>query len=427
MNKANNPQLKSWIEVKKDSDFPIQNIPFGVFSPEGKAPRPATIIGDTVIDLSVLAEEGLLDEILPEDGFDAFFQAELNDIIGLGKDFTAKLRNRISDLFSSENDGIKNDDYLKAKLLHDIDKVQMHLPVEVGDYTDFYSSIEHATNVGTMFRDPDNALFPNWKHLPVGYHGRASSIVVSGTDIHRPNGQTLPNGADKPVFGPCRLFDFELEMAFVTGKQTKLGESIKVKDAEDFIFGMLVFNDLSARDIQKWEYVPLGPFLAKNFGSVVSPWIVTLDALEGFKVEGPKQDVEVLDYLKSDGKQNYDIDLKVFIKPENGEETMVSNSNYKYLYWNIGQQLAHQTVNGCNINVGDMYASGTISGPTPDAYGSMLELSWGGKNSIKMNDGSERKFINDNDTIIMRAHSEKGGVRIGFGESVCKVLPAKKY
>jgi len=427
MNKANNPSIKSWIKVEKDSDFPIQNIPFGIFSPKEKSPRPATIIGNTVIDLSVLAEEGFFDEILPDDGYDAFFSAELNDIIGLGKEFTANLRLRISDLFSIDNEVIRDDKELKSGLLFDIEEVQMHLPVEIGDYTDFYSSIEHATNVGTMFRDPDNALFPNWRSLPVGYHGRASSIVVSGTDIHRPVGQTLPAGEEKPVFGPCRLFDFELEMAFITGKQTKLGERINVEDADDYIFGMVVFNDLSARDIQKWEYVPLGPFLSKSFGSVISPWIVTLDALEAFKVDGPKQEPEVLPYLQFQGKRNLNIDLKVFIKPENGEETMVSNSNYKYLYWNMAQQLTHQTVNGCNINVGDMYASGTISGPTPEAYGSMLELSWGGKKTLKLKDGSERKFILDNDTIIMRAFAEKDGVRIGFGESVTKVLPAKKF
>lgn len=427
MNKANNPSIKSWLEVDENSDFPIQNIPFGISSPIGKSPRPVTIIGNTVIDLSVLAEEGFFDEIIPEDGYDAFFIPELNDLIALGNEFIAKLRSRISDLFEINSEVIRDDEDLKLKLLFDIDEVEMHLPVEVGDYTDFYSSIEHATNVGTMFRDPDNALFPNWRHLPVGYHGRASSIVVSGTDIHRPNGQTLPAGEEKPVFGPCRLFDFELEMAFITGKQTKLGESVKVDEASDYIFGMVIFNDLSARDIQKWEYVPLGPFLAKNFGSVVSPWIVTMDALEPFKVEGPKQDPEVLSYLKAEGKRNYDIDLKVFIKPENGKENMISNSNYKYLYWNQSQQLAHQTVNGCNINAGDMYASGTISGPNKESYGSMLELSWGGKKPLKLNDGTERKFMLDNDTIIMRAFAEKDGVRIGFGESVTKVLPAKNY
>jgi len=426
MNNANDPSLKSWIEVKSDSDFPIQNIPFGIFSPAGKSPRPATIIGETLIDLSVLAEEGFFDDIIDEE-YDAFFASSLNDLISLGKEFTAKLRNKISELFSHDNEIIRDDSELKSKLLFRQENVEMHMPVEVGDYTDFYSSIEHATNVGTMFRDPDNALFPNWRHLPVGYHGRASSIVVSGTDIHRPNGQTLPAGEDKPVFGPCRLFDFELEMAFITGKGNKLGNPVKLEDAEDYIFGMVIFNDLSARDIQKWEYVPLGPFLAKNFGSVISPWIVTLDALKPFRVEGPKQEPEVLPYLKFKGNRNFDINLEVAIQAENGDETIVSKSNHKYLYWNIAQQLAHQTVNGCNIKPGDMYASGTISGPTKDSFGSMLELSWGGKNPLTLNDGSERKFIQDNDTIIMRGYAENNGVRVGFGGSVCKVLPAKKY
>ncbi len=426
MNNANNPLLKSWIDVKNNSDFPIQNIPFGIFSPKGKSPRPATIIGETVIDLSVLAEEGFFDDIIDEE-YDAFFASSLNDLISLGKEFTAKLRNKISELFSYDNELIRDDSELQSKLLFKQEDVEMHMPVEVGDYTDFYSSIEHATNVGTMFRDPDNALFPNWRHLPVGYHGRASSIVVSGTDIHRPNGQTLAAGEDKPVFGPCRLFDFELEMAFITGKGNKLGNPVKLEDAEDYIFGMVIFNDLSARDIQKWEYVPLGPFLAKNFGSVISPWIVTLDALEPFRVKGPKQEPEVLPYLKFDGNRNFDINLEVAIQPENGDETIVSKSNHKYLYWNIAQQLTHHTVNGCNIKPGDMYASGTISGPTKDSFGSMLELSWGGKNPVSLKDGSERKFINDLDTIIMRGYAENNGVRVGFGKSVCKVLPAKKY
>ena len=299
------------------------------------------------------------------------------------------------------------------------------MPVKVGDYTDFYSSIEHATNVGMMFRDPKNALLPNWRHIPVGYHGRSSSIVVSGTDIHRPKGQTKADDAAAPVFGPTRLLDFELEMAFITGKKTELGESIPVDKAEEYIFGMVIFNDLSARDIQKWEYVPLGPFLSKNFGSVISPWIVTLDALEPFRVEGPEQKPEVLPYLQTEGKKNFDIDLEVLIKPENSTEQRVSKSNFKYMYWNMNQQLAHHTVNGCNINVGDMYGSGTISGPTPDSYGSMLEITWRGTKPVKMPDGTERKFINDNDTIIMKGYAEKNGLRIGFGEVTTKILPAK--
>ena len=299
------------------------------------------------------------------------------------------------------------------------------MPVQVGDYTDFYSSKEHATNVGTMFRDPDNALLPNWLHIPVGYHGRASSIVVSGTPVHRPKGQQKPNEEEPPVFGPCKLLDFELEMAFVTYPGKEMGESISTSEAEDYIFGMCLFNDWSARDIQKWEYVPLGPFLAKNFASSISPWIVTLDALEPFKTQGPKQDPEPLPYLRYDGEKSYDIALEVGILPENSEETTVCNSNFKYMYWNMAQQLAHHTVNGCNIKSGDMMASGTISGPTKDSFGSMLEISWRGTQPVSMKDGSERKFIKDGDTVIMRGHAEKNGVRIGFGEVSTKVLPSK--
>lgn len=423
MIKANDPTLVSWIPVKKDSDFPIQNIPFGIFRCKNAEPHPATRIGDTVIDLSVLADFGYFDDLNIED-LSCFYSHDLNDLIGNGKRFWSELREFLSDLFNIKNNTLQQDNEAKKMAMFLIDDVEMMMPVKVGDYTDFYSSIEHATNVGIMFRDPANALLPNWKHIPVGYHGRSSSIVVSGTDIHRPKGQTKADDAETPTFGPSRLVDFELEMAFITGKKTELGASIPVEEAEDAIFGMILFNDLSARDIQKWEYVPLGPFLAKNFGSVVSPWIVTLEALEPFRIDGPVQDPPVLNYLKFSGKKNIDIELEVLIQPEGGAENLVSKSNYKYMYWNMAQQLAHQTINGCNINVGDLYGSGTISGPTPDSYGSMLELSWKGTKPLKMSDGSERKFILDNDTIVMRGHSEKNGVRVGFGEVTVKVLPA---
>ena len=299
------------------------------------------------------------------------------------------------------------------------------MPVYVGDYTDFYSSIEHATNVGKMFRDPANALLPNWKHIPVGYHGRASSIVVSGEPIRRPKGQTLPKEASTPVFGPSQRLDFELEMGFVCGKNTEMGEAVSTSEAEDYIFGLVLFNDWSARDIQKWEYVPLGPFLAKNFASSISPWIVTLEALEPFRVSGPEQEPKVLPYLEYEGKKNYDINLEVGIAPENSEETVICTSNFQYMYWNMAQQLAHHTVNGCNINVGDMMASGTISGKSEDSYGSMLELAWMGTKPLKMKDGSERKFINDGDTVTMRGFAQKGDIRVGFGEVSSKVLPSK--
>jgi fumarylacetoacetase len=302
----------------------------------------------------------------------------------------------------------------------------MMMPVNVGDYTDFYSSEEHATNVGKMFRDPENALLPNWKHIPVGYHGRSSSIVVSGTPIHRPKGQTKADDQESPAFGPSRLVDFELEMAFITGGPTQLGESIPVNEAEDYIFGLVLFNDLSARDIQKWEYVPLGPFLGKNFGSVVSPWIITLDALEPFRTEGPEQEPEVLPYLRYEGRRSFNINLEVYLQPLRQEAHRICRSNFRYMYWNMSQQLAHHTVNGCNINVGDMYASGTISGPTADSFGSMLELSWKGTRPISLPGGEERKFIQDNDTIIMKGYSEGNGIRIGFGEVRTTILPAKE-
>jgi fumarylacetoacetase len=303
--------------------------------------------------------------------------------------------------------------------------VIMQMPVQIGDYTDFYSSKEHATNVGMMFRDPANALLPNWLWIPVGYHGRASSVILSGQDIHRPKGQIKPDPNADPIFAPSRQVDFELEMAFVTFNGKPLGDSISTNEAEDFIFGLCLFNDWSARDIQAWEYVPLGPFLAKNFASSLSPWIVTLDALEPFAVETGNQNPEVLSYLKFEGKKSYDIHLEVGLQPENEGETTICNSNFKYMYWNMAQQLAHHTVNGCNIRCGDLMGSGTISGATPDSYGSMLELAWRGTKPLTLKDGSERKFIADNDTVIMRGHCESNGVRIGFGEVSAKILPAK--
>ncbi|MCB2219150.1 MAG: fumarylacetoacetase [Bacteroidetes bacterium] len=424
MIKANDPSLESWIEIPADSDFPIQNIPFGVARLKNGKIHCVTRIGDFVIDLYELAGLGFLDNLDIED-LRIFKQPVLNDFIALGKPVWHAVRERVSDLFNRDNATLRDDYDSQSKYLFYISDVEMQMPVRVGDYTDFYSSKEHATNVGMMFRDPENALLPNWKHLPVGYHGRSSSIVVSGTNIHRPKGQTKPNGADTPVFGPSKLFDFELETAFVIGKKTALGDQVSTSEAEDHIFGMVIFNDLSARDMQTWEYVPLGPFLAKNFGSVISPWIVTLEALEPFRTLSPVQDVKVLPYLEYDGEKSFDIHLEVLIKPENGEESKVCHSNFKYLYWNMSQQLAHHTVNGCNINVGDMMASGTISGPTPESYGSMLELTWRGTKPLRLKDGSERKFINDHDTIIMRGFAKNDKVRIGFGESVTKILPVK--
>ncbi|MTI20197.1 fumarylacetoacetase, partial [Fulvivirga sp. RKSG066] len=343
----------------------------------------------------------------------------------LGKEKTRAVRARISELLQHDNDELRDNKPARELALIPVEEATMLMPVKVPNYTDFYSSEEHATNVGTMFRDPDNALLPNWKHIPVGYHGRASSIVPSGVDIHRPKGQTKAPDADLPSFGPCKRMDFELEMAFITGKENGLGNAVPTDNAEDFIFGFVLFNDWSARDIQVWEYVPLGPFLAKNFASSISPWIVTMDALEPFRIAGPKQEPEVLPYLKYKGEKNFDIKLQVSLQPEGGEENIICNSNFKYMYWNVNQQLAHHTVNGCNLQVGDMYASGTISGPTSDSYGSMLELAWKGTKPVQLSDGSERKFLEDGDTVIMRGHAENNGVRVGFGEVRSKVLPAK--
>ncbi|NVK85101.1 MAG: fumarylacetoacetase [Cytophagia bacterium] len=423
MIKANDPKLKSWVEVPTNSDFSIQNIPFGIFKTDSLGPRAATAIGDKVLDLAVLQREGYFDGLnLPEE---LFSKHVLNDFIGLGKETTRAVRNRISDLLEEGNEELKSDSKVCEQAFFRQSEVEMCMPVHVPNYTDFYSSEQHAYNVGCMFRDPANALLPNWKHLPVGYHGRASSIVVSETPFHRPKGQTKADDAEMPSFNPCRLLDFELEMAFITGKENGLGNPISTNEAEDYIFGFVIFNDWSARDMQKWEYVPLGPFLAKNFASHISPWIVTMDAMEPFKVEGPVQDPKVLPYLEYEGNYHFDLNLQVAIQPENQEETVVTNSNFKYMYWNCVQQLAHHTVNGCNMQLGDMYASGTISGPTPAEYGSMLELSWKGTKPVAMNGGGERKFILDNDTVIMRGHAERDGVRIGFGEVRAKVLPAK--
>ena len=423
-NKTQDPSLKSWVVVPANSDFPIQNLPFGIFSTDGKNTRVGVAIGEHVLDLSVLAEESFFDEVAIED-LSVFYEEVLNPFISLGKGVTNAVRERVSDLLNQTNSELRDNERVRKDALIPMSRVQMHMPVKVGDYTDFYSSEEHARNVGSMFRDPENALMPNWKHLPVGYHGRSSSIVVSGTDIIRPKGQSKPKDADNPGFGPSKLLDFELEMAFITGKETKMGESVSTANAEEYIFGFVIFNDWSARDIQAWEYVPLGPFLAKNFASSVSPWVVTIEALEPFRVEGPKQEPAVLPYLQYEGKKNFDLNLEVAIQPEKGEGKVVCRSNFKNMYWNVNQQLAHQTVNGCNIKVGDMYASGTISGKDKDSYGSMLELTWRGANPLQMPDGSERKFILDGDTVIMRAHAEKDGVRIGFGEVRSKVLSAK--
>ncbi|PCE64155.1 fumarylacetoacetase [Sediminicola luteus] len=419
--KTNDPLRKTWLKVPADSDFPIQNIPFGVFLTRDDIVTIGTRIGDYAIDLGALHQLGYFEGIPLTD--DIFLQDTLNDFISDGKKTWRLVRNRISEIFEENNAKLRDNDEHRSIVLFTLDEIEMQLPVQIGDYTDFYSSKEHATNVGTMFRDPENALMPNWKHLPVAYHGRSSSIVTSNVPVHRPMGQTMPAGADKPVFGPSKLVDFELEMAFITTDANLLGEPISVADAEDYIFGLVLFNDWSARDIQKWEYVPLGPFLAKNFASSISAWIVTMDALEPFRVEGPVQDPAPLPYLAQEGQKSFDINLEVAIAPENSDATTVAKSNFKYMYWSMAQQLAHHTVNGCKVNSGDMMGSGTISGPTKDSYGSMLELTWRGENPLTLANGETRKFINDHDTVILTGYCKNDSVRIGFGEVRTKLLP----
>lgn len=421
-NIANDPTRKSWIPVPENSDFPIQNIPFGVFITKEDVITIGTRIGNCAIDMGALQQLGYFEGIELTD--DMFMQDTLNDFISDGKKTWRLVRNRLAEIFDENNPKLRDNKNHREVVIFKVEDIEMLLPVQIGDYTDFYSSKEHATNVGKMFRDPENALLPNWLHIPVGYHGRSSTIVPSGIPVHRPYGQTLPNGETTPVFGPSRLVDFELETAFITTDANLMGEPIPVEEAEEHIFGMVLFNDWSARDIQKWEYVPLGPFLAKNFASSISPWIVTMDALEPFRTKGPEQSPEPLPYLKQKGEKAFDINLEVLIKPENSEETVVSRSNFKYMYWSMAQQLAHHTINGCRVNSGDMMGSGTISGPTEDSFGSMLELTWGGQKPLKMKDGSERKFINDNDTVIVRGYCQKGNLRIGFGEVSSKLLPA---
>ncbi|WP_420580882.1 fumarylacetoacetase [Reichenbachiella sp.] len=414
---------KSWISVAAESDFPVQNIPFGIVK-NGKSWYGASRIGEYAINLAILQEKGYLKGLsLPEGIFEKQY---LNDFIALGKPVTNKVRERIQSIFEEHSkNGLRENTVHRNEILKDVKNLTMSLPVQIGDYTDFYSSEQHAFNVGCMFRDPENALMPNWKHLPVGYHGRSSSVVISGTDFHRPKGQQKPSQDQPPVFGPCKLLDFELEMGFIVGKGTELGDTITTANAADHIFGLCVFNDWSARDLQKWEYVPLGPFLAKNFASHLSPWIVTLEALEPFRIEGPNQDPNVLPYLEYEGNHHYDIELEVAIETEKGESKTVSQSNFKYMYWNMIQQLAHHTVNGCNVQPGDMMASGTISGPEAHQYGSMLEIAWQGTKPVQMPDGSERKFIQDGDTVVMKGFGKKDGVRVGFGEVRAKVLPTK--
>ena len=406
--------LKSFIEVHPESNFPIQNLPYGIFSTRANPnPRVGTRLGDFVVDLSVLDEESLFGKRY---GF--FADSTLNRFMSAGREVWREIRQRLTSLLSSDNSPIKKE------ALIPIQDAQMHLPVAIGDYTDFYASREHATNVGIMFRGRENALMPNWLHLPVGYHGRASSVVLSGTDVIRPRGQVAANGV--PEFIASRSLDFELEMGFFIGTGNNLGEPISIENAHEHVFGMVLLNDWSARDIQAWEYQPLGPFLAKNFATSISPWVVTMDALEPFRVDGPKQEPTPLSYLKTDSANGLDLTLEVTLQSASMDVPQtISRSNMKYLYWSMEQMLAHHTVTGCNMRTGDLCGTGTISGPTEDSYGSMLELTWRGEKPIALASGETRKFLQDGDTVVMKGYCQGDGYRVGFGEVTGRILSVK--
>lgn len=417
--------MRSFVEVPAGSHFPIQNLPFGVFSNrENKEPRIGVAIGEMVLDLALLEERGFFTG-RNLGGKRVFNRPALNDFMALGRPAWREARQVIQHLLRDDNPALRDDAELRPLALVPQKDVQMGLPAEIGDYTDFYSSRQHATNVGTMFRGQEKALQPNWLHMPVAYHGRASSVVVSGTDLRRPYGQTIAPGAEEPLFEPSREMDFELEVGYFVGPGNELGRSIPIDEAADHIFGLVLVNDWSARDIQRWEYRPLGPFLAKNLATSISPWVVTLEALEPFRCPGPEQDPQPLPYLHSPGEGAFDIQLEVHLESqEMTEPAVISHSNYRYLYWNMAQQLAHHTITGCNMRPGDLLASGTISGPTPDSYGSLLELAWRGTRPITLPGGQQRAFLEDGDRVTLTGWCQGDGYWVGFGEVTGSILPA---
>jgi len=419
------PSLSSFLDVDADHPFPIQNLPYGVFTPPNTTvPRVGVAIGDQVLDLAVLNDEGVFDASELRNAR-PFSQPTLNAFMGLGPAAWASVRETLRTLLRADTAALRDEESLRQQVLYPRADVSLQLPVDIGDYTDFYSSKQHATNVGTMFRGAENALKDNWVHLPVGYHGRASSVILSGQDVRRPCGQTRPDPDEPPVYGPSQLLDFELETGFFVGGGNDLGTPIPIEEASDHIFGMVLVNDWSARDIQGWEYDPLGPFLGKSFATTISPWVVPMAALAPFRTAGPTQDPEPLDYLQADGDAAYDITLEVDLQtPSMSSPHTVCRSNTEYLYWSMRQQLAHHTVNGCNTRPGDLMASGTISGPTEAEYGSMLELSWRGEKPVPLPGDETRSFLEDGDRVILRGYAEGDGYRIGFGAAEGQILPA---
>jgi fumarylacetoacetase len=422
----NDPSLKSWIEAAndRDCDFSIQNLPYGVYSTVHRpTPRVGVAIGDQILDLSVLAEEKLLSTPV-----DVFRKPYINDFMALGIDEWKNTRHKISSLLDIDNPTLRDNTMLVEKSLVRIKDATLHLPIQVREYTDFYASREHATNVGTMFRDPDNALMPNWLHIPIGYNGRASTVVVSGTPIHRPLGQIKPPSANAPIFSQSKKLDIELEIAAVIGMPNKMGCPITTEQAQEMIFGYVILNDWSARDFQVWEYQPLGPFQSKVFGSTISPWVVTRHALEPFRQQGPEQTPTPLPYLLQKEGYNYDLNLEVTMRPETADQaTTICKTNFKYMYWSSVQQLTHHAVSGCAMNTGDLLGSGTISGPTKNSFGSLLEITWNGKEAIEMDGGESRTFIEDGDTLTMTGWCQGEGYRVGFGEATGQILPSPDF
>jgi fumarylacetoacetase len=433
------PSRKSWVESANDStnDFSIQNLPFGVFSDRrNDARRVGVAIGDQIVDLAALQAAGLLtlssSSASPSSSSsfsknDVFARDTLNDFIALGRDAWRSVRVQLSGLLARDTATLRDNSAIRANVLVRQDDAKLYLPVHIPGYTDFYSSKEHATNVGSMFRDPKNALLPNWSEMPIGYNGRASSVVVSGTPVRRPNGQLKLPDQERPVFGACRKLDIELETGFVIGAGNALGEPVACVDAEAHIFGMVLLNDWSARDIQQWEYVPLGPFNAKTFATTISPWIVTLDALEPFRVAQPVQEPQPLAYLRHEGEHAFDITLEVTLRPQHAKQaSTIARTNFRHMYWTMAQQLAHHTVSGCNTRVGDLMGSGTISGPTDDSFGSLLELTWNGKKPLELSEGGTRSFIEDGDELTLAGWCQGDGYRVGFGLCAGEILPALK-
>jgi fumarylacetoacetase len=418
--------LRSFVEISRDSHFPLENLPFGVFKTRDGLARVGVALGEHVVDLAVLEAKGFFKDLpLGETAATVIFSRDsLNAFLALGRPVWRKVRERLQQLLAAETPTLRDDANLRERVFHRQQDVTMQLPARIGNYTDFYASYHHAHNVGTMLRGPENALMPNWKWLPVGYHGRASSVVVSGTEVKRPRGQTKPPDAAVPIFGPSKSLDYELEMALFIGPGNSLGEPVPIDYAAEHVFGLVLMNDWSARDVQAWEYQPLGPFLAKNFCTSISPWVVMLEALEPFRRPLSKQDPEPLDYLSLTNDFTFDIKLEARLQTSKMTAPhVITRTNFQNLYWSISQQVAHHTVGGCNLQTGDLLASGTISGATEESRGCMLELTWRGANPLTLPNGETRKWLENGDELTIAGWCEGADYRVGFGQVTGRVVP----